>query len=73
MVYDPVLKTPHPVHEYPAGTWDRPNSTAFYKKTAITGFIYEARRWSITPDGLNASSIPFFDTAAPTRCRRQRL
>jgi glucose-6-phosphate 1-dehydrogenase len=21
MVYDPVLKTPHPVHEYPAGTW----------------------------------------------------
>jgi hypothetical protein len=73
MVYDPLLKTPHPVHEYPAGTWGPPEFDRLLQKNRHTGFIYEARRWSITPDRLNASSIPFFDTAAPTRCRRQRL
>jgi hypothetical protein len=72
MVYDPLLKTPPCMNIRPE-PGDRPNSTASYKKTAIAGFIYEAGRWSITPGRLNASSIPFFDIAAPRRCRRQRL
>ena len=32
MVYDPVLKTPPPVHEYPAGTWGPPEFDRLLQK-----------------------------------------
>jgi glucose-6-phosphate 1-dehydrogenase len=32
MVYDPLLKTPHLVHEYPAGTWGPPEFDRLLQK-----------------------------------------